>query len=112
MQSKRRPLVIADVYSPTLEAELSATYKLICDDRTQRFTVTGFLQARRGQLVYILVIDTLLMLAINSRRFVFIAILASVTRSTDGPNKFELGTLMAVWQLLALVTPAQSYFES
>ncbi|KAJ2046856.1 hypothetical protein GGI08_006417, partial [Coemansia sp. S2] len=46
----------------------------------------------------------------NSRQLVFVALLASVSRSGQEPNMSELGLLLGVWQLLVPMAPIRQYF--
>ncbi|KAJ2896141.1 hypothetical protein IWW38_002103 [Coemansia aciculifera] len=59
-----------------------------------------------------IVVDTLIRLASSSRRLVLFGIFAAVGNNGSGPDMLELGVLLAAWQLLALMTPVQRYFNS
>ncbi|KAJ2331385.1 hypothetical protein GGH92_009244, partial [Coemansia sp. RSA 2673] len=73
--------------------------------------VTDLLLLEWRTMAYTVAIDTLFQLARNSRRFVFVALLASVSRSGQELNMTELGLLVTVWQLLVLMAPIRRYFS-
>ncbi|KAJ2395666.1 hypothetical protein GGF41_008718, partial [Coemansia sp. RSA 2531] len=64
------------------------------------------------KMAYTVAVDTLMQLASNSRRLVFAALLASVSRSGQELNVAKLGLLLAVWQLLVLMAPIRQYFAT
>ncbi|KAJ2010309.1 hypothetical protein GGI14_006467, partial [Coemansia sp. S680] len=73
--------------------------------------VTDLLLLEWRTMAYTVAIDTLFQLARNSRRLVFVALLASVSRSGQELNMTELGLLVTVWQLLVLMAPIRRYFS-
>ncbi|KAJ2749315.1 Canalicular multispecific organic anion transporter 1, partial [Coemansia pectinata] len=112
MLGKRRPFTIEDLRDPTADEDFCRKCRLICHDRTKRTTVTDLLLLEWRTMAYTMVIDTLIQLASNSRRLVFVALLASVSHSGHELNIFELGLLFAVWQLLVLMMPVRQYFAT
>ncbi|KAJ2755176.1 hypothetical protein GGI19_001842 [Coemansia pectinata] len=109
---KRRAFTVEDIRDPALEDELLRKSKLIYDDSKQRFSVIDILTSEWMTMACMLVIDTLVKLATHTRRLVFIALLAAVSRSGHELTMLELGTLFVVWQLLAFTIPARGYFDT
>ncbi|KAJ2455511.1 Canalicular multispecific organic anion transporter 1, partial [Coemansia sp. RSA 2337] len=112
MLGKRRLFTAEDIRDPTAEEDFSRKCRLICNDRAKRTTVTDLLLLEWRTVAYTTAIDTLFQLASNSRRLVFVALLASVSRSSQELNMTELGLLLAVWQLLVLMAPIRQYFAT
>ncbi|KAJ2337253.1 hypothetical protein GGI00_000357, partial [Coemansia sp. RSA 2681] len=108
--SKQRAFTLEDIRDPAADDEFCQKCKLIRNDCTKRTLVTDLLLVDWRTTVYFIAIDTLLQLVDNLRRLVLIAVLAAASHGGSGPKMLELGGLLAVWQLLALMSPVRRYF--
>ncbi|KAJ2337283.1 hypothetical protein GGI00_000341, partial [Coemansia sp. RSA 2681] len=109
---KQRAFTLEDIRDPAAEDEFCQKCKLVCNDRTKRILVTDLLLVDWRTTVYFIAVDTLLQLVDNLRRLVLITVLAAASHGGSGPKMLELGGLLAVWQLLALMSPVQRYFST